>query len=57
MPYISILYDFFAFKGPSSPISELNTIQITFEPCHEKTCLRVSDQVRHKLASSATEAR
>ena len=27
-----------------------------FEPCHEKTCLRVCDQVRHKPVSAATEA-
>ena len=26
------------------------------EPCHEKTCLRVFDQVRLKPACSATEA-
>ena len=29
---------------------------VAFEPRHEKTCLRVSDQVRHRSACSSTEA-
>ena len=37
------------------PISRVWKQEVLYEPCHEKTCVQVSDQVRHKMGYATTE--